>query len=121
MNPRHPDATPEGALIPARLIVAAVVIISLCVLTLSGCAPYWRPIEGCTPIQPTGILETHAPGGRTDLDGYANRYTRTIEIKPGLHPALRECVLSHERKHFDCWYHDNRVGFATDCGDGRRV
>ena len=90
-------------------------------LLLSGCAsePYWYRVTD--PVLVLHVVEVDRPGGRTDLDGYANRRAHTIELRRGLRPAMRECVLSHEMKHFAGYAHIERKGFATDCGDGRII
>ena len=89
---------------------------------LYGCAiagSYWYWAHPPIPVK--GVVETPTPGGRADLLGNANYGTGEIEIRPGLGWTLRQCVISHERKHFAGWSHEERKGFAVDCGDGTMV
>ena len=68
-----------------------------------------------------GVLEMERPGGNADLLGYANYGNGYIEIRPGMRPVLRECVINHEKRHFAGYTHKERRGFAIDCGDGTHV
>lgn len=109
-------------LLPGWLIVATLIVFVIAMsVSLQGCASmdYWRKSQ--EPVLIRGIVEMERPGGRDDLLGNANYATGMIEIKPGLTGALRECVIQHERHHFEGFTHDERRGFATDCGDGTMV
>ena len=90
-------------------------------ITLYGCAmnqDYWYP-SGKDPVLIREIKEVEHPGGIPGrYIGFANLTTGVMELKIGLPKHLRECVISHERMHFNGWTHDGRVGYATDCGDG---
>ena len=105
-------------LLPWWLLVATAFVLLFAIMATMGCAeaPYWRPSH--EPILVRGIVEMDNPGGREDLLGNANYATGMIEIKPGLTGFLRGCVINHERHHFEGFTHDERKGYATDCGDG---
>ena len=105
-------------LIPWWLLIATTIAILAAIVFTAGCASdsYWRYSH--EPMLVRGIVETDRPGGRDDLLGNANYATGMIEIKPGLTGYLRDCVISHERHHFEGFTHDERKGYATDCGDG---
>ena len=110
-----------GSLIPTWLIIACVALFFVALLVLTGCASdsYWVKVHEPYPVR--GVVEIANPGGRADYIGAANYATGYIELRPGLAPILRDCVLSHERKHFAGYTHIERKGFATDCGDGTMV
>lgn len=107
-------------LIPWWILLPLAITIAALVVTLAGCAPapYWTRMENCTPLTPGGIVVVANPGGRSDLDGFTNRATLMIELRAGLPPERRACVIGHELRHFQCWQHPVRIEFATDCGDG---
>ena len=106
-------------LIPAWLLIATACAIMAALLITAGCATtdtYWRPSHA--PVLVLGIVEVDRPCGRHDYDGCANYVSGMIELRSGMSPVLRDCVIRHERKHFAGFTHDERKGYATDCGDG---
>ena len=91
------------------------------IFLLTGCAmgdTYWLYVQD--PVSIKGVIEVERPGGR-DLLGFANFKTRNVEVKSGLRAVLRDCVISHEKRHFAGYAHDSRPGFVVDCGDGTMV
>ena len=91
---------------------------ALLALLLSGCAfePYW--VKTYAPVEVKHVVTVDFPCGRSDLDGCANRRAHTIELRRGLSPTMRHCILHHEIRHFAGYEHDPRPGFVADCGDG---
>lgn len=95
------------------------------VFLLSGCAStYWVKLPDCVPVIASEIVYTNVPGGRSDYLGFANMNTGVVELHNRLinsRSVLRDCVIAHELKHMQCYTHEERSGYATDCGDGTLV
>lgn len=95
-------------------------IAALLISVLSGCGTYWFPASW-PPVQVTGVIEVDHPCAPRDLLGCFHTDTGLIEVKKGLPPHVRDCVLRHEWKHSEAWDHDLRPVYAIDCGDGTIV
>lgn len=105
--------------IPFGIMAIVLGIFALVIPNAAWPDEYWR--LAWHPVEFTGIIETNTPGGRWDLVGNANRATGKVEVKPGLRETLRDCVISHEKKHLAGYTHEERRGFAIDCGDGTLI
>lgn len=83
-------------------------------VALAGCAPYW--VQTHAPVPMREIVEVEQPC-RHDWLGCANYSQGVAEIKKGLSPEQRICVIEHEKKHFAGYSHDLRwVNHRVDCG-----
>ena len=109
----------DDGLLPWGWIPILAIVAGLLMPKLAYADSYWRWSHA--PYVVTGIVEMERPGGRNDYLGNANYWTGYIEIRPEMRDALRECVIKHERKHFEGWTHEERAGYAVDCGDGSLV
>ena len=109
----------DGGCIPWRLIGVLALLFGIAIPQFTYADSYWRWSHPPYPVR--GIMEMPFPGGRTDYLGNANYWTGYIEIRPGMRDVLRDCVIKHERKHFECCTHEERAGWAVDCGDGSLV
>lgn len=60
-----------------------------------------------------------ATGNVSIVRGCFDRRTGLIHLQAGMIPALRACVLSHEKKHADGYNHSRLSPRASvDCGNG---
>ena len=89
-------------------------------LMLASCSqePYWVKVRD--PVLLLELREVDNPCGRTDWDGCAIWGEQRIEIRRGLSPARRQCVLQHERKHFDGYDHAKTwPNWIENCGEDK--
>lgn len=87
--------------------------------SLTACAApgYWYKVRDPIPVE--HIVEVDFPCGNRSLDGCANLIGRTIELKRGMPATQRDCVLRHEKHHFEGYdHHQHVIAYAIDCGDG---
>ena len=105
------------------LLTGAITVLIAMLILLGGCATpggYWVKVRA--PLKVMGIVEVEYPCGRKDSDGCAMLKTGRIEVRRGMSPILRDCVIRHERKHFDGYDHPMFAEvYASDCGDGEMV
>ena len=80
--------------------------------------PFWKYNGRKTPIR--GIVETEpiiAADG-THRYGMFDHTTGLIHVSPRLTPWFRQCVVNHEKRHSEGYWHYDTPNRFLDCGDG---
>lgn len=98
------------------LLVLGIIACGMMISREVGADEYWtRSARAGTTL--TLVVETENPCGRR-IDGCALPAEGIIVLRKNMDAVLKACVLSHEKKHLAGFDHDDRIVFATDCGDG---
>lgn len=94
-------------------------LITLWVLLLTGCSPYWikssEPLPLC--FAPVMVKEPMQCAYAHSANGCTHRFpTCAIVIVREGSPQETTCRLNHEMAHVAGWNHDERDTYREDCG-----